>query len=431
MSKNTAVSLVVVSRDREKLLRRFLLAAAQLRGIEFDLVVVSNGDAPAILGIEIRHVPYLKANVSAARNAGIRAAMGDIIAFCDDDSVPEPEWLHRLVAPFAQPKVGAVGGVVLGRNGVSMQWGVIEIDSTGSEKEASIKDGTPTFSHDSVKVTLGTNCAFRRSALEQQGGFDEAFHYYLDEADMNWRLSQAGWQTAFVPDAVVHHSYATNRARNHSRAPLDLMEIFASKAVFLKKHYKQKPLSVLKTFAADHKRRAVSAFDLGQIDGRSLNKLKRSIEEGIDAGVNRPCGLPVDIRWDGNGARKMPEKEGISVALCGGTRHLSAMRRSAKTLLDQGMRVSLFCFGLSTYALKVKFETPGFWIHQGGIFGRTLRGEPIFQFRRRKTRISQEIDRISDQRKFDYVAFAATKAAKGDSVEFSGLECFDVQIREH
>ncbi|MCB2152739.1 MAG: glycosyltransferase, partial [Rhodobacteraceae bacterium] len=57
-----------------------------------------------------------------ARNLGLAAAAGEIVAFIDDDAVPEPRWLARLTAPFADPGIAAAGGFVVGRNGISFQW---------------------------------------------------------------------------------------------------------------------------------------------------------------------------------------------------------------------------------------------------------------------------------------------------------------------
>jgi Predicted glycosyltransferases len=78
--------------------------------------------------------------------------------------------------------------------------------------------------------------AFRRNVLVELGGFDPAFHYFLDETDLNMRLARAGHATALVPLAEVHHGFAANRMRNRYRVPQDLFDIGASWAVFLRKH---------------------------------------------------------------------------------------------------------------------------------------------------------------------------------------------------
>jgi GT2 family glycosyltransferase len=84
---------------------------------------------------------------------------------------------------------------------------------------------------------MGTNCAFRRAALDEIGGFDPALRFYLDETDVNMRLARAGHHAALVAEAQLHHGFLPSRYRASTRAPRDLYEIGASLAVFLRKHH--------------------------------------------------------------------------------------------------------------------------------------------------------------------------------------------------
>jgi len=181
-------------------------------------------------------VSFQEANISAARNAGIAQAQGEVIAFLDDDAVPEATWLARLIAPFDDPKIGAVGGVVRGRNGVSFQWGPQEVDCFGNDWPLAF-DGDrisdPSEPHRVLK-TVGTNCAFRAEALREVG-FDTAYRFYLDETDLNWRLVEKGWSAVIVSDAEVHHGYAGSSYRTSERVPKSFKEIGASKAYFCKR----------------------------------------------------------------------------------------------------------------------------------------------------------------------------------------------------
>ena len=68
------------------------------------------------------------------------------------------------------------------------------------------------------------------------GGFDPAFHYFLDETDLNMRLARAGHATAIAPLAEVHHGFAANALRAANRVPRDLFDIGARWAVFHRKH---------------------------------------------------------------------------------------------------------------------------------------------------------------------------------------------------
>ena len=105
------VSLIVVSRGRRDALRTLVSALRFQTTSDFELIVVSDqpdtGFAEGLDGIAaIRHRHFDEPNISRARNIGLEMAGGDIVAFCDDDAVPDPVWLDLLTAPFADPQVG-------------------------------------------------------------------------------------------------------------------------------------------------------------------------------------------------------------------------------------------------------------------------------------------------------------------------------------
>ena len=239
----TSVSVVVVSRARPDALTRCISGLAQVQYQPFEIIVVA--DPSGIEAVEkldcaesLKLVPFDTPNISAARNAGIDVAAGDIVAFIDDDAVPEPTWLHYLIAPFEQSDVAATGGFVIGRNGISFQWKSRMINALGHTTPIEIPQDHATVLHPpkgSAVKTEGTNMAVRRDVLAALGGFDPAYHFYLDETDLNMRLAQAGHATALCPRAMVHHGFAASTRRRKDRVPADLFDIGASWAVFARK----------------------------------------------------------------------------------------------------------------------------------------------------------------------------------------------------
>lgn len=114
-----AVSVVVVSRGRPGDLLCCLGALAQQTHPRFEVVVVADPAGLAAVGRSglagrLKTVGFDRPNISEARNLGIAASAGAVVAFIDDDAVAEPGWLKALALPFADPEVAAAGGYVRG-----------------------------------------------------------------------------------------------------------------------------------------------------------------------------------------------------------------------------------------------------------------------------------------------------------------------------
>ena len=120
LSPNVTVSVVVATFDRPNDLRNCLKALQrQTTSRQVEIVVVDNhpasGDTPPVLVEfpEVVLVSETRQGLAYARNAGFVASTGDIAICTDDDVILPPNWLERLIAPFADPKVMATTGNVL------------------------------------------------------------------------------------------------------------------------------------------------------------------------------------------------------------------------------------------------------------------------------------------------------------------------------
>jgi glycosyltransferase involved in cell wall biosynthesis len=164
--------------------------------------------------------------LAGARNAGIEAASGSIIAFVDDDARPETDWLERLHACFADPATVGVGGALIPRwtNGVprwlpgEFYW-VVGCSYTGLPERLA-----------PVRNPIGANMAVRRGALEEIGGFREggvgdapreirsrgrvrAQGNVPDDTDLAIRVKQRRPMSTWLyqPDARAHHTVTRER----------------------------------------------------------------------------------------------------------------------------------------------------------------------------------------------------------------------------
>ncbi|WP_136441978.1 glycosyltransferase family 2 protein [Pacificoceanicola onchidii] len=399
-----SVSVIVVSRKRPQALTRCLLGLSQLDYPLFEVVVVACPDgikaaSETPQADQIKFVPFDEANISTARNAGIAQAAGEIVAFIDDDAVPEPLWLQHLIAPFDQDDVAAAGGYVIGRNGISFQWKARTIDETGECHDHDLDSDAPvvlTPEPGTAIKTEGTNMAVRRDVLARIGGFDPGFRFYLDETDLNVRLAQRGFKTALVPLAQVHHGFAESARRANDRTPRDLTEIGASKMVFLRKHAPEKTWkSAWSGFVKAQRQRLVRLMQRGPLGADDVARLIRGLKRGAKAAKDRPIAElpPLEDTATVPFHQFSGRPDAPRVVLSGRIWNAGKLRRAAREQVQSGAIVSLYLFSPTTRFHRVHFSNAGVWEQRGGLFGRSNRDAPLFRFWRFSRRKAAEVAR--------------------------------------
>ena len=199
-------SLVVATRDRPQALAALLQTAASLQPAPDETIVVDNtaGDPSTRAAAEAAGAIYLTAPVtglSGARNAGARRAAGDVVAFIDDDAVPVADWLRHLSEPFADPRVMATTGRIVGQADLDL----------GSEPRV-LDAGTEHWFEicNFGGIGHGGNLAVRRSAFDSWPGFHESLGLGTpipgnEEHHAFYELVRAGHRVAYAPAAVVSH----------------------------------------------------------------------------------------------------------------------------------------------------------------------------------------------------------------------------------
>lgn len=179
--------------------------------VEFLLVDNGSGDrtpdllqaataAAAAQGIRLRAIPYSVIQSSyAARNAGIAAATGEILAFTDADCHPEPSWLAALVQPFTDDSVGLVAGEIKALP--SQNWLERYADRQGTLSQHN------TLNHAFLPYGQTANLAVRAEILGTVGLFRPHLTTGGD-ADLCWRIQQATpCHLVHAADAVVYHRH--------------------------------------------------------------------------------------------------------------------------------------------------------------------------------------------------------------------------------
>jgi hypothetical protein len=403
------VSVIVVSRHRPDALALCLAALAQSDHPAMEIVVVADPDAAAGLASgpwagRIKLAAFDRANIALARNAGLGLAAAPVAAFIDDDAVAEFTWAGRIAAPFIDPRVAAAGGFVRGRNGISWQWRALEVDAEGQDHPlpadpaaAGLHAGSP----DRAVKTQGTCCAFRRSVLLAAGGFDAAFRFYLDEADVNLRLAAGGHLTAVVPGAVVQHGFAAGPWRRSDRVPRDLTAIGASSAAFLRRHAApDRHDAALARLREAQRRRLLAHMVAGRLEPRDVARLVATLEGGIAEGASMPLpplgplpdAPPPFLPLDGTGPRRHH-----AIAVPSGAAGAAALAKAAALRAD-GAVVTLMRFDPGIRPHRMRFRPDGIWEQRGGLWGPSARSEPRIRPWARAARLAAECRRIDPVR---------------------------------
>jgi mycofactocin system glycosyltransferase len=202
------VTVVVPVKDRTDGLARLLAALRADPGTAgCPVVVVDDGSAEpsevAAVAAGARVVRHEEARgPAAARNAGLRAAGTELVAFLDSDCVPAPGWLERLAGHLTDPRVGLVAPRITALPGTPRGW-VARYESLGSALDmgpAAARVAPLT----AVAYVPSAALLGRRAALG--AGFDESMQV-AEDVDLVWRLAEAGWRVRYEPAAQVAHDH--------------------------------------------------------------------------------------------------------------------------------------------------------------------------------------------------------------------------------
>ena len=190
------------------------LAAQSFR--DFAVIVVDNGSTDASRILVARHAPQAvliawdrNRGFAAAVNAGIRASRTEYVALLNVDTRPRPDWLLNLVQAMdaGAPDIGGLASKMLSMTDPGI---VDDCGDSLSWQGAAAKRGHGLSAAEcEMGVEIFSPCAgaalYRKSFLDELGGFDERFFAYLEDVDLGLRGRLRGYRYRFVPLAEVLH----------------------------------------------------------------------------------------------------------------------------------------------------------------------------------------------------------------------------------
>jgi len=226
------VTVAVCTRDRAEDLARALDALEALQPRPDEILVVDNAPKTTATRdlvrqrVGIRYVCESRPGLDWARNRAIHEAIGDVVAFTDDDVIADALWVGALKRTFAEfPEAMAVTGLVLpyeletpaqlqfeeyGGFGRGFERRVFRVDQAHGERAVRQHGGTGKFG-------TGANMAFRKTVFSEIGMFDPALDVGTvtnggGDLDMFLRVLRAGHTLVYEPAALVRHRHRRERA---------------------------------------------------------------------------------------------------------------------------------------------------------------------------------------------------------------------------
>ena len=195
------MSVIVCTYNGASRIRDCCEGLSKLDYPNFEVIVVNDGSTDATTNIldeyDFRVISTENRGLGTARNIGMEAARGEIVAYLDDDAYPDEQWLTYLAASFMSTNYTGIGGPNIAPPG----------DGFISECIANAP-GNPVYvllSDQEAEHIPGCNMAFRKADLQAIGGFDPQFRVAGDDVDMCWRLQQNGWSLGLNAAATVWH----------------------------------------------------------------------------------------------------------------------------------------------------------------------------------------------------------------------------------
>jgi GT2 family glycosyltransferase len=219
------LSVVIPTHNRPDLLRACLASVCRHAPLGTDMVVVDDGSpggagaavAGAFAGVRLVSLPERR-GFCAAVNAGVEAARAPVVELLNDDTEVTAGWAEAALAPFADPRVGAVAPLVLYWPGGGP--GTARVDSAGDRYYLGGVAGKRGHGEVLGPAHLcprwvfgasGSSAFYRRDVLRRVGGFPVGFGAYFEDVDLAFRLHRAGFGVMFEPGSrVLHHVSASH-----------------------------------------------------------------------------------------------------------------------------------------------------------------------------------------------------------------------------
>jgi glycosyltransferase involved in cell wall biosynthesis len=203
------VSVVVCAYNEEATIGECLESLTRCTYPELEVIVCDDGSTDGTVAIAhqypftVRELEH--GGLSRARNAGLAAVTGEIVAYLDADATCHPEWPFHLAVSLEDADVVATGGPNLPFASAGFVERAVAL-SPGGPAEVLVGD-------DRAEHVPGCNMAYQKRVLEDIGGFDASYTAAGDDVDVCWKVLEEGHHIGFAAAAQVRHHRRTTVGR--------------------------------------------------------------------------------------------------------------------------------------------------------------------------------------------------------------------------
>jgi cellulose synthase/poly-beta-1,6-N-acetylglucosamine synthase-like glycosyltransferase len=200
-----SASVIVPAYDAAPTIAQCIESLKRLNYPDYEIMLVDDGSADSTAAIAesagVRTLRLTHRGLAAARNAGLAAARGRIIAFIDADAEADSDWLYHLAEAITRRKAAAAGGQNFASKRTSTLAAAIAA-APGQAQEVRLGD-------QDLAQLCGCNMAVDKAKLDNRVLFDSTFTSAGDDVDFSWRIRDAEMTLAYAPGAVVFHEPRT------------------------------------------------------------------------------------------------------------------------------------------------------------------------------------------------------------------------------
>lgn len=256
-----SISVIICSYNGASTVESCLRSMQRLRYPNFEVVFVDDGSRDNTQAIlkqfegwdRLRIITQQNMGLSYARNVGMHAARGEVIAYTDSDCEADEDWLYYLGLNLVRTKHTGMGGPNLIPDEGSWVADCVGL-SPGGPTHVMIDDRT-------AEHVPGCNMAFYTWAAKEVGGFDPQFRKAGDDVDFIWRLQNRGYSIGFAPSSQVWHY-----RRNTIKAYLGQQRGYGEAEAMLKYKHPDK----FNALGASHWKGRIYGADLGVHVGQDV-----------------------------------------------------------------------------------------------------------------------------------------------------------------